>query len=144
MTDRDKLIKRLKYFLRGDREPITEVPTDLIEDAIAALSPVLPDEVERVLAGIRNDDFAVEMEIPGLIEQLARENQQVTASRESLDSLTADLKISKARIEELEGLLLLVRDDLRMRGEIGRAGETVVNLSASVWDQLNKALQEKE
>ena len=48
------------------------------------------------------------------------------------------------RIEALEDVIQLTIDDLLMRGEVGRKGERVVNLSASVWDRLNDAVENKE
>ena len=48
------------------------------------------------------------------------------------------------RIEALEDVIQLTIDDLLIRGEVGRKGERVVNLSASVWDRLNDAVENKE
>ena len=47
------------------------------------------------------------------------------------------------RINELESLLVLIRSDLNMRAETDHDGETFVNLSDGIWQQLNKAINDK-
>jgi hypothetical protein len=64
------------------------------------------------------------------IEQLDREKI----------NLLRDLSIAIEKVEQLEAVIKETIDDLLVRGDIGRRGERVVNLSASVWERLNDAV----
>lgn len=69
---------------------------NLIEATIEALSPVLPDDVAKVIHSLRCKElnYAADM-----LERQQRDNQ-IQPSKESIDSLINDLKVSQQRIEE--------------------------------------------
>jgi hypothetical protein len=80
------LLERLKYFLRGDREPTTEIPTELLEAMVEALSPVLPEDVQEKIEYFRGlqikharfnryADAQYAGETADMLERLARERQ---------------------------------------------------------------------
>jgi hypothetical protein len=56
---------------------------------------------------------------------------------EALEGAADLIEAHEARIKELEELLALIRDDLRMRSEDG-----VVDLSDFIWMRMDKALKE--
>ena len=116
------LIERGKYFLRGDREPTIEIPTDLLEAFIDALSAPLPDKINSdckladdflfSIPDLRADEM-YKIELVDVIKRLQNHIKRLEEENEYL--LHENLRISwqsdgrmrrirrlKQRIEELE------------------------------------------
>lgn len=101
------LIERLRLYSQGggpkdSAQIMANVPLSDLNEAIAALSPVLPDEVQHALEWLseyRGDDA---QECRNLIERLARDNAVIDQHRRWL--IDEELNYQQ-RIEELENKL---------------------------------------
>lgn len=84
-----------------------------------------------------------------VISEAATRLQQLQAANRDLqawfDDASAEAEKAQARIKDLEQVATSVRRDLMLRAEPDwdGSGQQVVNLSASIWDELNRVLNIK-
>lgn len=130
---------------------------EIASEAIAALQPVDDADVGDSLAfldsvikvsGLTGLSKGTAKELHDLINHLSRQNRELEAARDFhiksvakvVEESRSQNREQQAKLEAATKALEEVRDDLLLRGDTGRGGERVVNLSASVWDTLNDTI----
>lgn len=117
----------------------------------------LKELADAITRGGESRDREFTMRIPAecdrdadlVIAEAATRLQQLEAANRDLqawfDDARAEAEKAQKRIEDLENVATSIRRDLKLRAEPDwdGSGQQVVNLSASIWDELNCVLDIK-